>query len=159
MHAARQIGVAGLGASGHVAGEARHKFFRLGIPCTVLADSPGILQFASIVNGADVLVLISHRGNWPELALAAATARERGAQVIGLTNSTSPLAGQCSIVFDCKRPEDTSIYTPMNSRLAQLALLDAVHVSLALKLGNAASECLRQTKGALTGFLGGERCR
>ncbi len=36
MQSARQIAFAGLGASGHVARDASHKFFRLGIPCTSL---------------------------------------------------------------------------------------------------------------------------
>jgi len=37
----------------------------------------------------------------------------------------------------------------MSSRLAQLALLDAIHVALALKRGSSASDTLRLSKDAL----------
>ena len=52
---ARQFVFAGLGASGHVASDASHKFFRLGTPCTALTDTPTIRQFAAIAGSGDVL--------------------------------------------------------------------------------------------------------
>jgi RpiR family carbohydrate utilization transcriptional regulator len=146
---ARQIAFAGLGASGHVAGDACHKFFRLGIPCSTLTDTPMILQFAAIADPDDVLVLLSHTGRWPEFAQAARMATERGATVIAITNSESDLAGAASILFPAQVIEDTSVFTPMSSRLAQLALLDAIHVALALTRGSSASDRLRLSKDAL----------
>jgi len=146
---ARQIAFAGLGASGHVASDAHHKFFRLGIPCSTLTDTPMILQFAAIAEPNDVLVLLSHTGRWPEFALAARLATERGATVIAITNSESDLARAASILFPAQVIEDTSVFTPMSSRLAQLALLDAIHVALALTHGSSASDRLRRSKDAL----------
>ncbi len=150
MSNARQIAFAGLGASGHVARDACHKFFRLGIPCSSLTDTPVILQFAAIAEAEDVLVLLSHTGRWAEFARAATLARERGATVIAITNPDSQLAKNCSLLFPCRVIEDTSVYTPMSSRLAQLALLDAIHVALALANGTSAVDRLRQSKNALT---------
>lgn len=149
MRHARQIAFAGLGASGHVATDACHKFFRLGIPCTSLCDTPMILQFAAIAEPDDVLVLLSHTGRWQDFARAARMARERGATVIALTNPESHVAEEAGVLFPCHVIEDTSVYTPMSSRLAQLALLDAIHVALALARGDAASESLRRSKDAL----------
>lgn len=149
MSSARQIAFAGLGASGHVASDASHKFFRLGIPCTSLRDTTMILQFAAIVEPDDVLVLLSHTGRWPQLADAARLARERGATVIALTSPDSKIAEQAGLLFPCKVIEDTSVFTPMSSRLAQLALLDAIQVALALTRGETASENLRRSKDAL----------
>ena len=149
MRSARQIAFAGLGASGHVANDACHKFFRLGIPCTVLQDTPMILQFAAIAGTDDVLVLLSHSGRWQEFADAAAVARARGATVIAITNGTSIVAENATILFPCEVIEDTSVFTPMSSRLAQLALLDAIHVALALTLGETARRSLRLSKDAL----------
>lgn len=146
---ARQIAFGGLGASGHVARDACHKFFRLGIPCSYLVDTPMILQFAAIAEADDVLVLLSHTGRWPEFATAARLATARGATVIAITNPDSELAQAASLLFPCQVIEDTSIYTPMSSRLAQLALLDAVHVALALASGEQAAERLRISKDAL----------
>jgi len=149
MAKARQIAFAGLGASGHVAGDACHKFFRLGIPCSTLMDTPMILQFAAIAEPADVLVLLSHTGRWPEFAQAASMATKRGATVIAITNAESDLAKAASILFPAEVIEDTSVFTPMSSRLAQLALLDAIHVALALTRGSSASDRLRRSKDVL----------
>jgi len=149
MRTARQIAFAGLGASGHVATDACHKFFRLGIPCTSLCDTPMILQFAAIAEADDVLVLLSHTGRWPDFARAARLARNRGATVVALTNPDSEVAAEVNLLFPCAVIEDTSVYTPMSSRLAQLALLDAVHVALALAKGETASDTLRRSKDAL----------
>ena len=146
MTNARQIVFAGLGASGDVARDARHKFFRLGIPCTSLHDTTMILQFAAIAASQDVLVLLSHTGRWSEFALAAKLARERGATVIAITTPESAIAAEASLLFPCRVVEDTSVYTPMSSRLAQLALLDAIQVALALARGPDASDNLRRSK-------------
>jgi RpiR family carbohydrate utilization transcriptional regulator len=149
MAAARQIAFAGLGASGHVARDACHKFFRLGIPCSSLLDTPMILQFAAIAEPDDVLVLLSHTGRWQEFAQAADIASERGATVIAITNPESDLARSASILFPCRVIEDTNVFTPMSSRLGQLALLDALLVALALTHGSSATERLRLSKDAL----------
>ncbi|MGI9236156.1 MAG: SIS domain-containing protein [Woeseiaceae bacterium] len=153
MKSARQIAFAGLGASGHVARDASHKFFRLGVPCASLRDTTMILQFAAIAQPDDVMVLLSHTGRWPEFAKAAALARERGATVIALTNPESQVAEAAGLLFPCRLIEDTSVYTPMSSRLAQLALLDAIMVALALAQGDVASDNLRRSKNALSGDL------
>ncbi len=77
MKNARQLAFAGLGASGHVADDACHKFFRLGIPCSTLTNVPKILQFAAIAQAGDVMIITSHTGRWSELARAARLARAR----------------------------------------------------------------------------------
>ena len=150
MQTARQIAFAGLGASGQVARDACHKFFRLGIPCTALHDTTMILQFAAIADPRDVLVLLSHSGRWQDFSRAAKMARERGAIVIAVTSPDAVFAGDSSLLFPCKVVEDTSVYTPMSSRLAQLALLDALQVALALAQGSIASDNLRRSKNALS---------
>ena len=145
---ARQIVFAGLGASGSVAHDACHKFFRLGIPCSALTDTPSILQYAAIAEASDVMVVISKTGQAPEVVRAAAR-RSGGATVIALTDPGSPLAREAALVLPCLPQEDTSVYTPMSSRLAQLALLDAIQVALALALGEPAITKLRASKQAL----------
>lgn len=146
---ARQIVFAGLGASGIVARDACHKFFRLGIPCSAMTDTPSLMQFASITMPGDVLLIISHTGRWVEVADAASAARQNGATVIAITDLASSLAKNASLVLNCERIEDTNVYTPMSSRIAQLALLDALQVCVALRLGPTAAENLKKTKSAL----------
>ncbi len=149
MSGARQIAFAGIGASGHVASDACHKFFRLGIPCSALTDSTMILQFAAIAGPDDVFVMLSHTGRWVELVPALELARDRGTSVICITDPASPLALKGCLVFGVDAIEDTSVYTPMSSRLGQLALLDAIHVALALEQGEHAAAKLRLSKQAL----------
>ena len=52
-------------------------------------------------------------------------------------------------MIPCRSIADTNVYTPMNSRLVQLVLLDALQVSLALALGEYASDRLRASKDAI----------
>ena len=76
-------------------------------------------------------------------------ARDRGATIIALTDPVSSLAKVATWVFDCHPPEDTNVFTPMSSRLAQLTLLDGLQIGLALELGEQAEENLKLTKQAL----------
>ena len=145
---ARQIVFVGLGASGEVANDARHKFFRLGIPCTTAVDSPMLLQMAAIAAPGDVFVAISHTGTWPEMARAMSAAAET-ATVIALTSPRSALGRVANVVLDAAVAEDTSIFTPMSSRIAQLVILDALQVAVAFQLGPPADQRLRRCKEAL----------
>ena len=146
---ARQLIFCGFGASGYVARDVRHKFFRLGIPCSTVLDSPSVLQQAAIAGPKDVYIAISHTGKWPALVDGMALAKSKGANVIVLSDPDSPLASVGSLVIDCHPIEDTNVYTPMNSRLAQLTLLDALQVCVALEMGEPAEENLMATKRAL----------
>ncbi len=143
---ARQLIFVGTGASGLVADDACHKFFRLGLPCCTALDMQTILQRAAIARKGDVFIAISHNGRWPELVRAMSLARENGAHVIALTDPQAPLAQHADTLVACHPPEDTNIFTPMSSRLAQLALLDALQVALALGFGPRAEQNLRSTK-------------
>lgn len=151
LAAARQIVFQGLGASGYVARDACHKYFRLGIPCASMTDVPSILQFAAIAGPGDVIVIASAAGAWPDTTAAARFAVANGATVIALTAPGTGLADAASIVLPIEPTEDTNVYTPMSSRLAHLAVLDAILVSLALSLGEPASHRLRASKDAISG--------
>ena len=149
MRSARQLTFIGLGASGHVAADACHKFFRLGVPCTAVTDTPTALQSAAIATREDVLILISRSGASPDLERVAQLARSGDATVIAVTDPDSPLARSAAVVFPCDETGDANIYTPMSSRLAHLAVLDALQTALALALGDSALENLEATRAAL----------
>jgi len=150
---AKQIVFAGLGASGFVAQDAQHKFFRLGIPCRTALDTPTILQSAAIAQPGEVFIFISQTGEWPELVNALDRCRAQGVSTLAFTRRGSELAARADLVFDCEVGENTHIYTPMNSRLATLALLDALQVSLAIIMGQPAEANLRETKTVLNDHL------
>jgi RpiR family carbohydrate utilization transcriptional regulator len=150
---AKQIVFAGLGASGFVAQDAQHKFFRLGIPCRTALDTPTILQSAAITQPGEVFIFISQTGEWPELVNALDRCRAQGVSTLAFTRRGSELAARADLVFDCEVGENTHVYTPMNSRLATLALLDALQVSLAILMGQPAEANLRETKTVLNDHL------
>jgi RpiR family carbohydrate utilization transcriptional regulator len=150
---AKQIVFAGLGASGFVAQDAQHKFFRLGIPCRTALDTPTILQSAAIAQPDEVFIFISQTGEWPELVNALDRCRAQGVSTLAFTRRGSELAARADLVFDCEVGENTHVYTPMNSRLATLALLDALQVSLAILMGQPAEANLRETKTVLNDHL------
>jgi RpiR family carbohydrate utilization transcriptional regulator len=147
---ARQILFVGLGASGYVARDACHKFFRLGIPCSTVLDAQTILQQSAISQPGDVFIAISHTGSWPDLIRGMNTAKGRGATVIALTVPNSPLTETANQTFPCQLQEDTNVFTPMSSRLAHLTVLDALQVALALRIGISAETNLKLTKEALS---------
>ena len=146
---ARQILFVGVGASGLVAADACHKFFRLGLPCAYASDEQSLLQRAAVLHDGDLFFAISHSGNNPRLLDAMTLAGERAATRIALTEPASPLADAVDLAFACHVPEDTGVYTPMSSRLAHLAVLDALQVVLALRLGDSGAADLARAKAAL----------
>ncbi len=146
---AGQILFLGQGASGRVAADASHKFFRLGVPCSYASDAPTIRQRAAVSRARDVLILVSHRGDPGALVDAATLARVKGATIVAVSRVGSPLLDEADIPFALSADEDTGEYTPMSSRLVHLAVLDALHVALALELGPDAIAALRQAKQAL----------
>jgi len=149
LASARNIVFSGLGGSGQAANDALHKFFRLGIPCASVTDEPGIAQYAAIADRLDVYMLISNSGRSRALIAAAAELRRLGARTIAITDPDSPLAAGCDIVLPCHSRDDTGLYTPMNSRMAQLTVLDVLQVTTALRLGRPAAVKLESSKAAL----------
>ncbi len=146
---ASRIDFYGIGASGLVVMDAQNKFFRLGVPCNAYADSPTILQAASITNADYAVIVVSKTGTSQAIIDAAKTAESQGAKVIAITSPGSALADTTKLSLLVDIDEDTGLYTPMSSRLAQLAILDALQVALALKLGDRGTRSLDRTKRIL----------
>ncbi|MBP2303353.1 MurR/RpiR family transcriptional regulator [Azospirillum picis] len=149
-HAAR-VQIVGAGASGAVALDAHHKLFRL-LP-QVAASSDAHLQAmaAATLGPGDVLLAISKTGTSAEILDAAAIARDGGATVIAITASATPLAERADIRLTVDVDEDTAVHTPMASRLAQLALVDALTVAVGLQAPPGLDRRLSRIKAVLAG--------
>lgn len=147
--AARRVLFIGVGASALVAQDAHNKFFRLGIACAAFTDGPTIAQAAAI-SGADTFVVaISKTGVSRDIITAVELARSVGASSCAITTPGSPLAAAADIALLVDIDEDTTMYTPMSSRLAQLAVLDVLQVCTAIAGGDAALAHLEASKAAL----------
>ncbi len=111
-----------------------NKFFRFNVP--VIYSDDIVLQRMSCMNcdDDDVVVIISHTGRTKSLVELAQLARENDAMVIALTSAGTPLA-EATLAITLDVPEDTDIYMPMVSRLAQLTVIDVLATGFTLRRG------------------------
>jgi len=146
---ARTIAFFGLGSSAAVAHDAMNKFFRFNIP--VIYSDDIVVQRMSCMNcnEQDVVVLISHTGRTKNLVQLAQMARENGAAVLAITSEDSPLSREATLALLLDVPEDTDIYMPMVSRLAQLTVIDVLATGFILRRGAKFRTNLKRVKEAL----------
>jgi len=132
----------GVGNSGLVALDAQHKFFRLGISATAISDGHVQVMSATLLRPGDCAVLISNSGRSRDLLDVVDIARRKGATLIFITASASPLAHQAlagpqHVLLAVDHPEDADRYSPMVSRLLHLLVVDILTTGVALRLGSA----------------------
>ena len=146
---AKQISFFGLGASASVARDAENKFFRFNVPVICFDDI--MMQRMSVINSTEdsVVVLFSHTGRTKSMVDVAKLARENDAIVIGITAENSPLAEYCNLVISLDVLEDTDVYMPMASRVAQLVLVDVLATGFTLRRGDKFRENLKKVKSAI----------
>jgi RpiR family carbohydrate utilization transcriptional regulator len=129
-HASR-VEFYGFGASGSVAADAQHKFFRLQLSTAAYTD-PHIQLMSAISLGAkDVVVAISQSGRTKALIQSVTLALEAGATVIGLAPQGTPLSELCSIPIYVNVEEDQHAFTPVSSRIAHLLVIDVLAMGVA----------------------------
>jgi RpiR family carbohydrate utilization transcriptional regulator len=143
--AGRRIEFYGVGNSGIVAQDAQHKFFRLGVHAAAPADGHVQVMSATMLGPGDCAVIISNSGRSRDLLDVADIARRKGAHLIVITASGSPLAlhamaASQAVLLAADHPEDADRYSPMVSRLLHLLIVDILTTGVALRLG---SETLR----------------
>jgi len=146
---AKAIYFFGHGASGSVALDAQHKFLRFKKPAIAHVDVLNQRIVATGLTEHDVAVFISYTGRTHSVIEAANIASATEASIIGITSLDSPLAKQCDTVLPVGNDEDTDMYTPMTSRIAQLSLIDILVSGVALKMGGAFADHLLRVKASV----------
>jgi RpiR family carbohydrate utilization transcriptional regulator len=143
--AGHRIDFYGVGNSGMVAQDAQHKFFRLGVHASAVSDGHVQVMSATMLKPGDCAVIISNSGRSRDLLDVADIARKRGAAMIIITASGSPLAkmikqggayATSQILLAADHPEDFERYSPMVSRLLHLLIIDILTTGVALRLGS-----------------------
>jgi RpiR family transcriptional regulator, carbohydrate utilization regulator len=146
----RRIEFYGVGNSGIVAQDAQHKFFRLGVSAVALSDGHVQVMSATMLQPGDCAVIISNSGRSRDLLDSAEIARKKGATVIVITASGSPLAqmanGSHQILLAADHPEDYDRYSPMVSRLLHLMIIDILTTGVALRLPGELRPMLQEIK-------------
>jgi RpiR family carbohydrate utilization transcriptional regulator len=106
-----------------------------------IAHSDGHVQVmsATMLKAGDCAVMISNSGRSRDLLDAADIARRKGATVIVITCSGSPLAqlaqSHNQVLLAVDHPEDYDRYSPMVSRLLHLTVIDILTTGVALRVG------------------------
>lgn len=128
---ARRVEFYGFGASGSVAADAQHKFFRLQLSTAAYTD-PHIQHMSAISLGKeDVVVAISQSGETQALLQSVNLAREAGASVIGLAPQNTSLSKLCNLAIYVNAEEDLEWFTPVSSRIAHLLVIDVIATGVA----------------------------
>jgi RpiR family transcriptional regulator, carbohydrate utilization regulator len=144
----KRIEFYGVGNSGIVAQDAQHKFFRLGVMASAVSDGHVQLMSATMLGAGDCAVVISNSGRSRDLLDVVDIAHKKGATVIVITASGSPLAHLAQqpghVLLAADHPEDFDRYSPMVSRLLHLVIIDILSTGVALRLGSATVQPLLQ---------------
>ncbi len=122
-----------VGHYGVVAQDAQYKFLRFGIPAVAHTDPRLQPLAAAALKPGDLVVVISHSGNVHELLHVATVAQARGASVVAITASHSPLARKADVALIVDHVEDVATQLPMVSRILHLLVIDVLAVSLAMR--------------------------
>ena len=142
--AAKRVEFYGFGASAAVAFDAQHRFFRLQLATAAYSDPHLQNMSATSLSPDDVVVAFSQSGRTKALLDSIALVKTRGAKVIALAPSESPVADAATIPITIDVKEDIQIYTPLSSRIAHLAVIDVLAIGVAQQKGPQLEEHLQQ---------------
>ena len=142
--AAKRVEFYGFGASAAVAFDAQHRFFRLQLATAAYSDPHLQNMSATSLSPDDVVVAFSQSGRTKALLDSIALVKARGAKVIALAPSQSPVADAATIPITIDVEEDIQIYTPLSSRIAHLAVIDVLAIGVAQQKGPQLEEHLQQ---------------
>jgi RpiR family transcriptional regulator, carbohydrate utilization regulator len=153
LERAHHIELFAIGISYPIAYLASCKLRLIGLPASTQFDSHMQLIAATQLRKGDVAFAISCSGATSETVRCLEVARSRGARTICLTNSVrSPITHAADLALFATPSEIKYFQAPLASRITQLAIVDALFVSLAQKhkertavqLQNAGEELLKQ---------------
>ena len=139
-----------VGHYGVVAQDAQFKFLRFGMSSAAYTDTRLQMLAANVLKPRDVAVIISSGGRLTELLEVAEKAHARGAYVVAITASQSPLARKADAALIVDHAEDVATHLPMISRILHLLVIDILAVGVAMRRNPEGSELLsRQAQIAL----------
>jgi RpiR family transcriptional regulator, carbohydrate utilization regulator len=129
---ARLIEFYGTGGSGTIALDAHHKLLKLGIKSFAYNDPVLQAMSASVLTNEDVVIGISHTGSNTDVLAALKLAKEAGATLICITNSSkSPISNISDIVLQSASKESLFRTDAFSSRIAQLTIIDILVAAVA----------------------------
>jgi RpiR family carbohydrate utilization transcriptional regulator len=149
ISSAQRVEFYGFGASGAVATDAQHKFFRLQVATAAYSD-PHMQSMSAVTLGEDdVVVAISQSGRTKDLLHSVQLAQQHGALVVSLAPANTPLSLAADLPIHINIEEDTEQFTPMTSRIAHLMIIDMLAVAVTQRRGPEFAEHLNAIKRSI----------
>jgi RpiR family transcriptional regulator, carbohydrate utilization regulator len=151
MLRAKRVEVYGIGSAAPIAEDANYRLLRIGIESKCVVDSH-VQAISASLTGADVTVLtVSHSGSTHETVAATRLAKDAGAKTICITNyGKSPIQSYADVVLYTMARETRFRTEAMTSRIAQLAIVDALIAALALATYDKAVHTIAKTFDVLS---------
>ncbi|WP_134702371.1 MurR/RpiR family transcriptional regulator [Ammoniphilus sp. YIM 78166] len=130
---ARRIDLFGVGGSSSLILDAYHKFVRTGIPTFYHSDSHLQAIQASLLQKGDVVLGVSHSGVNKDILENLKIAKEAGAHIITITRyGKTPISQLADVSLFTASRETIFRSEALSSRLAQLCIIDALYVGMAM---------------------------
>ncbi len=147
---AQRVEFYGIGSAGPVAVDAYYRMLRIGINAVVCIDSHMQAVSASLTGPNVVVVAISHSGSTKETVDAMRLAKQAGAKTICITNyAKTPITMYADVILYTAAAETMFRTEAMTSRIAELSIVDALYVGVALARFPASLDSIAQTAEAL----------
>ena len=149
LASASRVEIYGVGGSGPIAFDAYHKCLKLGVPAIALSDSDMMAMSSALLGAGTVALGISHTGASRDVCEALENARGGGATTICITHrATSPITQVSDIKLFTAAKETAFRSDAMSSRIAQLSIIDAIYVGVALRDYDRSTKTIARTREA-----------
>lgn len=140
---AARVLLVGVGTSAPLAQDAAYRFSVIGLAADAPADVHVQHVRARLLTSDDVVVAVSHTGSTRETLGAVEAAKAAGAKAVAITSfARSPLTDLVDYAIVAGSREMPFRLEAMASRLAHLAVLDALLVAVAERVGDRADAAL-----------------
>jgi RpiR family carbohydrate utilization transcriptional regulator len=140
---ASQVLVLGVGTSMAPAQDVTYRLVTVGVNARTAQPGSSAALTARLLTRSDVCLAISHTGASKDTVKVARIARATGARVVGVTSFLhSPLAETCDHLLVAGGPDMGFRLEATTSRLAHLAVLDALVISVAFQTWDRARPAL-----------------
>lgn len=146
----QRITIFGLGNSAAIAQDAAHKFLRLGLNAQACCDNHMQAIISSHLDRKSVAIGISHSGTSKDIVDALQFSKIGNATTIAVTNyANSPIVDNADITLFTKSDETAHSILAMSSRIAQLAIFDAIYTYIVLNADKASIQAIYNTEVTL----------
>lgn len=148
---ADRVELYGIGSAAPVVEDAAYRMLRIGLNCKVVVDSHVQTISAALADHRVATLTVSHSGSTHETLAATRLAKEAGATTICITSfGKSPIQAYTDIVLYTMARETQFRTEAMTSRIAQLAVVDALIAALALRDYERSADTIRRTSEVLS---------